>query len=152
MRAISSNQSEIAAKASTAQSTVSRWLSGDSRPDARTVIALARAYSMSPVAALVAAGYLESGEITDSGVRPRALSLHEFTDHELAVEMLRRVDSGTASSELTDPLDSHHPATKEHEGAKVTELRRNDGGFIDDALHGLDTAAGKDETQADEYE
>ena len=36
--------------------------------------------------------------------------------------------------------------------ATVTPIgkRTNDSGFLDDSVHGLDTAAGKDETQADE--
>lgn len=34
--------------------------------------------------------------------------------------------------------------------SNVRELRPNVGGYVDDALHGLDTAAGTDETQADE--
>lgn len=39
-------------------------------------------------------------------------------------------------------------------GAKVTPIRPNDGGYIDDALkeQGYETAAGSDETQADEFE
>lgn len=34
--------------------------------------------------------------------------------------------------------------------SNVTPLRPNDGGYLDDAVHGLDTAAGTDETQADD--
>ncbi|MDE2100823.1 MAG: hypothetical protein KGL39_26490 [Patescibacteria group bacterium] len=33
---------------------------------------------------------------------------------------------------------------------KLTQLPLNVGGFVDDALHGIDTAAGTDETQADD--
>lgn len=34
----------------------------------------------------------------------------------------------------------------------VTQLRPNDGGFLDDAVQGLDAAAGSDETQAEEHD
>lgn len=34
----------------------------------------------------------------------------------------------------------------------VTQLRPGVGGFLDDAVQGLDTAAGSDETQADEFD
>ena len=107
--AISSNQSEIADKVGTSAGTVSRWISGDVVPSAQNVIALARAYQLSPVAALVAAGYLEPDEITNSGVQPRALALHEFSDLELARETVRRIESG-AHPVLEAPLDASHPA------------------------------------------
>jgi transcriptional regulator with XRE-family HTH domain len=51
-----------------------------------------------------------------------------------------------------DPADIIHAAdmaTRPHI-ASVTELRFNVSGYVDDALHGIDTAAGTDETQADE--
>lgn len=132
MSALSSSQSEIAIKVGTAQSTVSRWLSGDVVPDARQVITVARAYSMSPVVALVAAGYLTADEITNSGAQPRALSLHEFTDHELVREMLRRVEDGQSHPELDAPLDETHPAVREQFADNVTAIRPAVSGPPDD--------------------
>src|SRR5689334_17485628 len=58
VRAISDNQSEIAERMGTSQSTVSRWMRDDVVPSAELVIKLARAYGLSPIDALVAAGYL----------------------------------------------------------------------------------------------
>jgi len=105
------SQVEIAKRSGAAQSTVSRWLTG-TVPDAESVVQLARAYGMSPVAALVAAGYLEPDEITNSGVQPRALALHEFSELELSREMLRRIEQGSGGL-LEAPLDANHPAMRE---------------------------------------
>jgi transcriptional regulator with XRE-family HTH domain len=92
--AISDNQSEISKAAGVAQSTVSRWMAGE-QPKPVSVISLARHYRMSPVAALVAAGFLKASEITDSGVQPRGLAMHEFTELELAKEIVRRIEEGS---------------------------------------------------------
>lgn len=118
VRAISDNQSEIAERIGSSPSTVSRWMSGDVVPLATMVIQLARAYELSPVAALVAAGYLEPSEITDSGVQPRSLALHEFTEHELAVEMVRRVDRGSTAFDV--PLDGKSAAMRDVFGTDVS--------------------------------
>ena len=103
------NQSEIARVAGVSTATVSRWVSGDSRPKAEQVIGVARAYDVSPLLALVAAGYLEQAEVEGELEVPRALAIGEYTDLELAQEMLRRVDRG-GSALLEQPVDVDHPA------------------------------------------
>lgn len=103
------NQSEIARVAGVSTATVSRWVSGDARPKAEQVIGVARAYSVSPLLALVAAGYLEEYEIEGERELPRGLAIGEFSELELAHEMLRRVDRGGADV-LEQPVEVDHPA------------------------------------------
>ncbi len=56
-------QKDIATATGIDQSSISRWQRGTNTPSAEAVIALARTYRRSPVEALVAAGYLCSGEL-----------------------------------------------------------------------------------------
>lgn len=56
-------QKDIAGATGIDQSSISRWQRGTITPRAEAVVALARAYGRSPVEALVAAGYLSSGEL-----------------------------------------------------------------------------------------
>jgi transcriptional regulator with XRE-family HTH domain len=56
-------QKDIAAVTGIDQSSISRWQRGTNTPRAEAVVTLARAYSRSPVEALVAAGYLLSSEL-----------------------------------------------------------------------------------------
>jgi transcriptional regulator with XRE-family HTH domain len=56
-------QKDIAALTGIDQSSISRWQRGTNTPRAEAVVALARAYSRSPVEALVAAGYLTAYEL-----------------------------------------------------------------------------------------
>lgn len=134
VQALSDSQAEIAERAGVSQPSVSRWLNGGV-PSVELVIKLARSYGMSPVSALVAAGYLEPDEITNPGTRPRAIQLHEFSDLELARETVRRIEEG--SRMLEQPLDADHPvmierhsnvsAGTEDDGlAGVTQLSRRE--------------------------
>lgn len=56
-------QKDIAAATGIDQSSISRWQRGATAPRAEAVVTLARAYGRSPVEALVAAGFLSSGEL-----------------------------------------------------------------------------------------
>lgn len=103
------NQSDIARAAGVSTPTVSRWMAGIGKPKAEQVIGVARSYDVSPLHALVAAGYLRREEIYGEVEIPRALALSVFTDLELAQEMLRRVDQGP-SEVLEQPVDVDHPA------------------------------------------
>jgi transcriptional regulator with XRE-family HTH domain len=102
-------QTDIAKAAGVDNGTVSRWVSGKNHPKAEQVIRVARAYNVSPLGALVAAGYLQQDEIEGEVTVPRALGLSEFTELELAQEMLRRVDRGD-SEVLDQPVTVDHPA------------------------------------------
>ena len=115
------NQSEIARVAGVSTATVSRWVSGDSRPKAEQVIGVARAYNVSPLLALVAAGYLEQSEVEGELDVPRALAIGEFTELELAQEMLRRVDRGEGAV-LEQPVEVDHPAWAAVGGASQDEV------------------------------
>jgi transcriptional regulator with XRE-family HTH domain len=90
LRALSNNQSAIARAAGVNTGTVSRWVSGQSLPKAEQVINVARAFDESPLAALVAAGYLDDAEIPSGMVMPRMLQLRRFSDVELAKEVYAR--------------------------------------------------------------
>lgn len=131
------NQSEIARVAGVSTATVSRWVSGDSRPKAEQVIGVARAYNVSPLLALVAAGYLEQAEVEGELDVPRALAIGEFTELELAQEMLRRVDRGEGAV-LEQPVDVDHPAW-----ARV-------GGASEDEVHAMPSAAKSDAREIEE--
>lgn len=100
---------QIAKRAGVPSSTVSRWLDGSANPRPQQVVKLARAYGAHPLQALIAAGYLEDGDVDLPVVAPRKLQLREFTELELAQEVLRRVEEGE-SGMLESPLDGNHPA------------------------------------------
>lgn len=104
------NGKTIAAKTGQNESTISRWKTGANVPDPRTVVAFARAYERSPLEALIVAGYLTDAE---AGVPLRTLGIQEFTDLELAQEMVRRVKDGTPHEVLEQPLDANHPAMQQ---------------------------------------
>jgi transcriptional regulator with XRE-family HTH domain len=116
-----SNQSEIARVAGVSTATVSRWVSGDSRPKAEQVIGVARAYNVSPLHALVAAGYLEQAEVEGEVEIPRALAIADYTELELAQEMLRRIDRGQGAL-LQQPVDVDHPAWSVVGGAAQDDI------------------------------
>ena len=60
----------IAEKVGVDPATIGRWCSGSVDPKPRQVVAYARAYSLNPLSALVAAGYLELSDLGDD-VRAR---------------------------------------------------------------------------------
>lgn len=71
--------------------TVGRWRTGTVDPKPRQVVAYARAFDQSPVAALIAAGYLTAGEVDLPVSAPRAYTLDDFSALELATELVRRL-------------------------------------------------------------
>ncbi|MBM7504220.1 helix-turn-helix domain-containing protein [Agromyces aurantiacus] len=89
VRAVAGRDSgrEVALKTGSSESAISRWKSGYSVPDPRQVVTIARAYNRNPVEALIAAGYLTADEASIPMTQP---SLRDFSDLELAREMLRR--------------------------------------------------------------
>jgi transcriptional regulator with XRE-family HTH domain len=105
LREISTNQSEIARAIGVHTATVSRWFAGSSRPDATQVIAVARAYDRSPVLALVTAGYLTRDEVEKDVTLTPGMSLAEFTELEIAQELVRRIEAGETTEISDSPLD-----------------------------------------------
>ncbi|WP_264159419.1 hypothetical protein [Mycetocola spongiae] len=67
------------------------------------MISFARGYGQDPIYALFAAGYLTHGEINRAA--PREFTLSDFNDLQLAQEIVRRLDSGEASPQLTEPVE-----------------------------------------------
>lgn len=82
-------QAQIAERIGLGRLSVCNWLHGKTRPKAETVIVVARVYGRSPVEALVAASYLDPGEVVapvEVRVSPRELSAED-----LAAEVRRRL-------------------------------------------------------------
>jgi hypothetical protein len=95
------------------ESAISRWKNGTVVPEPRQAVAFARAYERNPLEALIAAGYLSDEEAAQPLDPPRTLHLRDFTDLELATEMVRRVDTDPREHDvLTRPLDNEHPAIR----------------------------------------
>lgn len=109
LSAISDNApgARIAERTGIPDSTVSRWFSGKAKPRPDQVVTVARAYGLSPLQGLIAAGYLQEGDVETA--EPRRLAIRDFTDLELAEETLRRIREG-GSQTLEAPLDDEHPA------------------------------------------
>jgi len=91
-------QAQIADRIGVGRLSVCNWLHGKTRPKAETVIIVARAYRRSPIEALIAASYLDSGE-ADNPIEIRA-SLAEVDAGDLGAEVLRRL---TRLGNLTSP-------------------------------------------------
>lgn len=85
----SQTQSQIAECIGIGRLSVCHWLHGKTRPKPETVITVARMYNRSPIEALLAAGYLNPGEIRmpiDSRSSPQDLPAEE-----IAFEVQRRL-------------------------------------------------------------
>ncbi len=91
LRAITGDASgaEIARKLEVSESKVSYWKRGERPPTISEAIRASRAYGRPPLEGLVAAGYLQPDDITE-GVTIQPTVLHNFTDAQLADELLRR--------------------------------------------------------------
>ncbi|NLP82605.1 helix-turn-helix transcriptional regulator [Microbacterium sp. CFH 90308] len=100
------SQADLAVALGQNDATVSRWLSGKTqRPDADTIVAVARKLGQSPVFALIATGYLTTDDLASTSV-PKAYGLDEYTDLELSKEIVRRIEAGSATEALTEPISS----------------------------------------------
>lgn len=82
-------QSQIAEQIGIGRLSVCNWLHGKTRPKAETVIMVARVYRRSPIEALMAAAYIEAGEV-DRPIEVR-LSPSELSAADLAAEVSRRL-------------------------------------------------------------
>lgn len=72
--------------------TIGRWRAGTVEPKPRQVVSYARAFGQSPIAALIAAGYLIAEEV-DLPTTPRRYTLDDFSSVELAEELVERLAS-----------------------------------------------------------
>jgi transcriptional regulator with XRE-family HTH domain len=134
LSALSTNQSEIARAADVHSGTVSRWFSRSSHPLAPQVIAVARAFGQSPVIALLAAGYLTRDEVEGAVTLSPGMTLAEFSELDIAQELVRRIEAGEATELSEAPLEVDHPAwanvgggpqDEATEGSPVEIARRN---------------------------
>lgn len=96
-------QKDIAAATGIDQSSISRWQRGTNTPRAEAVVVLARAYGRSPVEALVAAGYLTSGEHGVMELTTLTGALRSASIDSLLNEVRNRVLAGTPDAELPWP-------------------------------------------------
>lgn len=94
-------KAELARKLGQNDATVGRWLNGTTpRPDADTIVAVARKLELSPVFALMQTGYITPEDLNNPAP-PRAYQLDDYTDLELAQEIVRRLENAP-SDDLAD--------------------------------------------------
>lgn len=141
------NGRTIAQKTGLGEASISRWMQGKTDPHPRQVVAIARAYGHSPLDALIAAGYLNEEEVQVARQQPRPFAIRDFSDLELAQEMVRRVEEG-GHGMLEEPLDADHPAMQGVSGGatNVTPLRRIED-FTVEELEALPSAASHDDSE-----
>jgi transcriptional regulator with XRE-family HTH domain len=96
-------QKDIAAATGIDQSSISRWQRAANTPRAEAVVALARAYSRSPVEALVAAGYLSSSEVGVVELTTLTGDLSGVSVDSLLNELRRRTLAATADQSQAWP-------------------------------------------------
>lgn len=82
-------QAQIADRIGIGRLSVCNWLHGKTRPKAETVLIVARAYSRSPIEALLAASYLAVDEL-DRAIDVRT-SLRDLSADNIADEVRRRL-------------------------------------------------------------
>lgn len=90
----------IALKAGMDPSTLTRQLNSALRPDA--VVDICRAYGLPVVPSLVFIGLITAEEAEAMSIES---ALEKATDLQLANELLRRVKVGTATAQLTEPME-----------------------------------------------
>ena len=86
----------IAEKLGTTHSTIQRRIKQDT---ATTVLEIAEAYGASRVEALLAAGALAAGDLD---AYARSMGLNEYSDLELAQEMVRRIEKAQSEGSESD--------------------------------------------------
>ena len=82
----------IAGKIPVDPATVGRWMSGSTTPQPLQVIAFARAYGLSPIPGLIAAGYLTPEDVGDGVVIQSTPTLDGIATHVLVDELERRLE------------------------------------------------------------
>ena len=82
------SQTAISERTGVDLSTVNRWFMRRQPPSARTVVQVAHAYEVNPIEALIAAGYLDRGDL-DLPPAP-AVSPRDFSLDDLMFEISRR--------------------------------------------------------------
>ncbi len=86
------SNSVIAGKIPVDPSTVGRWLKSSATPQPLQVIAFARAYGLSPIPGLIAAGHLTTDDVGDGVVIQSTPTLDNIATHALVDELERRLE------------------------------------------------------------
>lgn len=97
------SQADFARQLGITDGQLSKWRSASTGVKVETVIAIARRMGDSPLHALVEMGYLEPSDVAQFRVQ-KAFGLDDYSDLELTTEIVRRVQAGSASSMLTEPI------------------------------------------------
>ncbi|WP_192576692.1 helix-turn-helix domain-containing protein [Microbacterium algeriense] len=119
------SQAEFAKAIQATDGQLSKWLSGTTGVTAEKVITIARLLKDNPVHALARVGWLSVAELTPFRV-PRTYGLDEFEDRELAMEIVRRIDSGEAAHWLTEPVDAANVAPRREDFGLVSNETINE--------------------------
>lgn len=82
----------IARKLQVDPATIGRWIRGQSQPKPLQVIAFARAYGLSPIPGLIAAGYLTPEDVSGEVVIESTPTLDSIATHTLVDELERRLE------------------------------------------------------------
>ena len=82
-------------------SRVNRQLTGTNALTIETVVTICRAYKLDLADAFVAAGFITPDEAAKLASRA---ALADFTDLQIAREIVRRLEAGEAGDDLTNPL------------------------------------------------
>ncbi len=82
-------QKRIADDSKIGTTVISRWFKGHNEPSAKLVVSFARAHNRPPVEALIAAGYLDESDASDTVEVHRGLD--GLSDDELLAEVRRRM-------------------------------------------------------------
>lgn len=82
----------IAGKIKVDPATVGRWMSGSTTPQPLQVIAFARAYALSPIPGLIAAGHLTPEDVGDGVIIQSTPTLDNIATHALVDELERRLE------------------------------------------------------------
>lgn len=90
----------IALRAGLDQSTLNRQLNGTTSLTVETVVAIARAYDLDFADTFVAVGFITADEARRFS---RRFSLSDYSDQDLTLEIVRRVNNGAAPT-LTEPI------------------------------------------------
>jgi len=92
----------IAQRLGVPESKVSYWRSATRLPSVSEAIDFARCYARPPLEGLVAAGYLEADDL-EGPIVVNSPDIEQFTDVELADELLRRATARTPERTDSEP-------------------------------------------------
>lgn len=91
----------IASRAGLDQSTLNRQLNGTTSLTVETVVAIARAYNLDFADTFVAVGFITAEEARNFSGR---YTLSQFADQDLTREIVRRLNDGSATPDITEPV------------------------------------------------